>query len=48
MLRFKKRQCRPLLNRILEWDFDRIVLAHGEPIIRDAKRIFANAWSFVK
>jgi len=48
MLRFKKRQCRPLLNRILEWEFDRIVLAHGEPIIRDAKGIFAAAWSFVK
>jgi hypothetical protein len=48
MLRFKKGQCRPLLSRILQWDFDRIVLAHGEPITRDAKSIFVTAWSFVQ
>ena len=48
ILRFKKEQCRSLLSRILEWDFNRIVLAHGEPITRDAKRIFAAAWSFVQ
>ena len=32
------------LQRILEWDFDRIILSHGDLIDRDAKAIARQAW----
>lgn len=35
------RQC---LMRILEWDFERVILSHGDLITRDAKRLVAHAW----
>jgi hypothetical protein len=33
------------LRRILEWDFERIVLSHGNLIDGDAHRVAASAWS---
>ena len=38
------RQC---MMRILEWDFERVILSHGDLIIRDAKRLIAHAWRTV-
>ncbi len=35
------RQC---LVRILEWDFERVILSHGDLITHDAKRRVAYAW----
>ncbi len=35
------------LRRILAWDFERIVLSHGDLIERDAHAIAAEAWSGV-
>ena len=35
------RQC---MTRILEWDFERVILSHGDLITRDAKRLVAHAW----
>ena len=32
------------LQTILEWDFDKIILAHGDVIESDAKTIAAKAW----
>jgi len=32
------------LERILAWDFDRVILSHGDLVTRDAKRIVARAW----
>lgn len=32
------------LGKILEWDFDRIVVGHGEPIESDAKKKLLRAW----
>jgi len=32
---------------ILAWDFDRMVIAHGEPFERDAKAALREAWAFV-
>jgi hypothetical protein len=32
------------LARILEWDFDRVVISHGDPIEADAKRVVRAAW----
>jgi hypothetical protein len=31
------------MKKMLEWDFEQIVVGHGEPIQNDAKRIFAQA-----
>lgn len=31
------------VKRILDWDFDRIVVGHGEPISRDAKAVLRDA-----
>ncbi len=35
------RQC---MMRILDWDFERVILSHGDLITRDAKRVVAHAW----
>ncbi|MEO6025486.1 MAG: hypothetical protein ABIR79_01280, partial [Candidatus Binatia bacterium] len=35
---------RPHLDRLLRWEFTRIVVAHGDPIERDGKRLFADAF----
>ena len=35
------RQC---MMRILDWNFERVILSHGDLIIRDAKRLIAHAW----
>ncbi len=35
---------RASLERILEWDFDRIVIAHGDLIETDARRTALEAW----
>lgn len=31
------------LNRVLAWDFERVIVAHGPPIVKDSKRIFTAA-----
>lgn len=40
-----KRAAKRSLERILEWDFDRIVLSHGENIEADAKAVLQKAWA---
>ncbi|HWU76623.1 MAG TPA: DUF4336 domain-containing protein [Rhodanobacter sp.] len=35
------RQC---LVRILEWDFERVILSHGDLITRDARQVVTHAW----
>jgi hypothetical protein len=32
------------LRRILDWDFERVVIAHGDVIERDAKAVVRKAW----
>jgi glyoxylase-like metal-dependent hydrolase (beta-lactamase superfamily II) len=39
-----KAAARQSLKRILEWDFDRIVLSHGDLIEDDAKATARQAW----
>lgn len=29
---------------ILDWNFERVILSHGDLIARDAKRVVAHAW----
>ncbi len=38
---------RRALERILSWDFDKMVIAHGELFERDAKAALREAWRFV-
>jgi hypothetical protein len=40
-----KRAAKQSLERILEWDFDRIILSHGENIESDAKAVLRKAWA---
>jgi hypothetical protein len=35
------------IERILSWDFDKMVIAHGELFERDAKAALREAWRFV-
>ncbi|MEO8843757.1 MAG: DUF4336 domain-containing protein [Kofleriaceae bacterium] len=35
------------LERILAWDFERVILSHGDIIERDAKQVLARAWRTV-
>jgi hypothetical protein len=35
------------LERILAWDFERVILSHGDLITQDAKRVVARAWRAV-
>jgi len=32
------------MERILAWDFDRVILSHGDLITEDAKHVVAHAW----
>ena len=32
------------MMRILDWNFERVILSHGDLITRDAKRVVAHAW----
>ena len=40
-----RRKAAKSLRRILEWDFQRTVLAHGDLIDRDAREVAAAAWA---
>jgi|GEM_PF-390838 len=35
-------------NRVLDWDFERIVLAHGRLVERDARDVWADAYAFCR
>ncbi|MYM57122.1 DUF4336 domain-containing protein [Thalassovita mangrovi] len=39
-----KKAAKASLERILDWDFDRIILAHGDLIDEDAKSVARQAW----
>jgi hypothetical protein len=40
-----KRAVAASLGRILEWDFERVVIAHGDPIEKDARAVVREAWA---
>lgn len=42
-----RREAEGSLKKILSWDFQKIVLAHGDLIERDAREVARNAWSGV-
>jgi hypothetical protein len=35
---------RRCMLRILDWNFERVILSHGDLITRDARRVVAHAW----
>lgn len=37
-------EARAALEKIVAWDFERIVIAHGDLIDRDAKAVACRAW----
>lgn len=43
----RRRAARQALETILSWKFDRIVLAHGEPIVREPKAAIREAWRWL-
>ena len=46
-IRMHRRLALAALACILEWDFDRLTVAHGEVVERGAKTAMRNAWSFL-
>ncbi len=48
MLRRRPAATRRLVERILSWDFDRMVLAHGRLIESGAKEVFRRAYAFAR
>jgi hypothetical protein len=47
LLKFRRSSVRGQMERILGWDFDRIVLAPGAVIETDGKGALERAWSFL-
>jgi hypothetical protein len=39
-----KAAVRACLERALQWDFERVVLSHGDLITKDARAVVENAW----
>ena len=39
-----KRQVRACLERVLAWDFERVIVSHGDIITRDARQVVTRAW----
>jgi hypothetical protein len=39
-----KARVRECMERMLAWDFERVILSHGDIITRDARQVVAQAW----
>jgi hypothetical protein len=38
-----REKVRPVIKRILDWDFDRVIVTHGAIVERDGHRLFRDA-----
>ncbi len=47
LMRMRKRAVTESIAQILEWDFDRMILAHGDIIERGAKSVLRDTYSFL-
>jgi hypothetical protein len=47
VLRWYRAETRTLVDRILGWDFDRLVVTHGDVVESGGKNAVAEAWSFI-
>lgn len=43
-----RRACRREVDRMLTWDIERIVLAHGDLVLHDGRRVLRDAYAWVK
>jgi hypothetical protein len=41
-----RKALRGFVERVLDWDFDRIVLSHGDLVERSGKDVFRDAYAF--
>jgi hypothetical protein len=48
LLRRRRVECAAFINRLLSWDFDRAILAHGEIVQTGAKPALERAWRFTE
>lgn len=44
---YRKRAAQSL-DKVLSWDFDKLIIAHGPCVERDAKRFFARAFRWLR
>jgi hypothetical protein len=42
-----KRAMRESIDRILEWDFDRVIMAHGQVVERDGRDLLRAGYSWL-
>jgi len=42
-----KQESRDCMERILKWDFDKVIIAHGQNVTSDSKTVVREAWSSV-
>jgi hypothetical protein len=48
LLRSRRSECAAFLHRILSWDLDRVIVAHGDIIESGAKPVVERAWQFAQ
>ena len=42
-----KRRARSSLEKVMDWDFDKMILAHGHLVLQNAKEVFYQAYRFL-
>jgi len=47
VLALERTEARDEIGRILEWDFDRLIMAHGDVIETDGKQAFRSAYRWL-
>jgi hypothetical protein len=48
LLRSRRSKCAAFLQRIMSWDFDRAIVAHGDIVDSGAKPVVERAWQFAQ
>lgn len=43
----RRAEARATIDRVLSWDFDRVILAHGDVVETEGKAVVQRAWSFL-
>lgn len=47
LIRTHRAEARATLDRLLAWDFDRVIVTHGDVIETDGKNVVRKAWRFL-
>ena len=47
LIKMRRAQARATVDRILSWDFDRLIVTHGEVVASSAKEAVRAAWDFL-